>query len=81
MPELPDVALYVEHLTRRLAGRTLERVRVASPFLLRTVAPPLSSAEGKTIRRFRRLSRLLKDDWPRMLEELEESKAARRVTD
>ena len=57
MPELPDVALYVEHLTRRLAGRTLERVRVASPFLLRTVAPPLSAAEGRTIRGFRRLGK------------------------
>jgi formamidopyrimidine-DNA glycosylase len=57
VPELPDVALYVEHLTRRLAGRTLERVRLASPFLLRTVAPPISSAEGKTIRGFRRLGK------------------------
>jgi len=57
VPELPDVALYVEHLTRRLAGRTLERVRVASPFLLRTVSPPLSAAEGKTIRGFRRLGK------------------------
>ncbi len=57
MPELPDVALYVEHLTRRLAGRTLERVRLASPFLLRTVAPALSSADGKTIRGFRRLGK------------------------
>lgn len=49
MPELPDVELYVEHLSRRLAGRVLERVRVASPFLLRTVAPPLASAEGRTV--------------------------------
>ncbi|MFN7986372.1 MAG: DNA-formamidopyrimidine glycosylase family protein [Thermoanaerobaculia bacterium] len=57
MPELPDVALYVEHLTRRLAGRPLERVRVASPFLVRTVAPPLSSAEGKTVRGVRRLGK------------------------
>jgi formamidopyrimidine-DNA glycosylase len=57
VPELPDVALYVEHLTRRLAGRTLERVRVASPFLLRTVSPPLSAAEGKPIRGFRRLGK------------------------
>jgi len=57
VPELPDVALYVEHLTRRLAGRTLERVRLASPFLLRTVAPPLSSAEGRTIRGFRRIGK------------------------
>jgi formamidopyrimidine-DNA glycosylase len=57
VPELPDVALYVEHLTRRLAGRALERVRVASPFLLRTVEPPLSSAEGKTILACRRLGK------------------------
>lgn len=57
MPELPDVALYVEHLTRRLAGRTLERVRLASPFLLRTVVPPLSAAEGRTILGFRRLGK------------------------
>jgi len=57
VPELPDVALYVEHLTRRLAGRTLERVRVASPFLLRTVAPPLSAVEGRSIRGFRRLGK------------------------
>ncbi len=57
MPELPDVALYVEHLTRKLAGRTLEKVRVVSPFLLRTVVPPLSAAEGKTIRGFRRLGK------------------------
>lgn len=57
MPELPDVALYVEHLTRRLAGRTLERVRVASPFLLRTVSPPLAAAEGKPIRGIRRLGK------------------------
>jgi formamidopyrimidine-DNA glycosylase len=57
VPELPDVVLYVEHLTRRLAGRTLERVRVASPFLVRTVAPPLAMAEGKTIRGFRRLGK------------------------
>jgi len=57
VPELPDVALYVEHLTRRLAGRTLERVRLASPFLLRTVVPPLSAAEGRTILGFRRLGK------------------------
>ena len=57
MPELPDVALYVEHLSRRLAGQTLERVRVASPFLVRTVAPPLSSAEGRNVRGVRRLGK------------------------
>jgi formamidopyrimidine-DNA glycosylase len=57
VPELPDVALYVEHLTRRLEGRTLEKVRVASPFFLRTVTPPLALDEGRTIRGFRRLGK------------------------
>lgn len=57
MPELPDVELYVEHLARRLSGRVLERVRVASPFLLRTFAPPLSTAEGKVVRGVRRLGK------------------------
>ena len=57
MPELPDIELYVEHLARRLSGRVLERVRVASPFLLRTVAPPLSSAEGRAVRGVRRLGK------------------------
>lgn len=57
MPELPDVELYVEHLARRLAGRVLEGVRLASPFLLRTVAPPLASAAGRTIRGVQRLGK------------------------
>ena len=57
MPELPDVALYVEHLARRLAGRPLEKVRVASPFLVRTVAPPLAFAEGKVVGGVRRLGK------------------------
>jgi formamidopyrimidine-DNA glycosylase len=49
MPELPDVTVYVEHLEARLRGRTLERIRLASPFLLRTVDPPLESFHGKTV--------------------------------
>jgi formamidopyrimidine-DNA glycosylase len=57
VPELPDVELYVEHLARRLAGRVLEGARVASPFLLRTVAPPLASAAGRTIRGVQRLGK------------------------
>jgi formamidopyrimidine-DNA glycosylase len=57
VPELPDVELYVEHLARRLAGRVLEGVRLASPFLLRTVAPPLASAAGRTIRGVQRLGK------------------------
>ncbi len=54
MPELPDVTVYVERLQALLAGRTLERVRVASPFLVRSVAPPLSAASGRRIEGFAR---------------------------
>jgi formamidopyrimidine-DNA glycosylase len=57
MPELPDVALYVEHLSARLAGVTLARARVVSPNLLRTAEPPLSSAEGRTVRGVQRMGK------------------------
>jgi len=49
VPELPDVEVYVEALRQRLAGQPLERVRLGSPFLLRTVAPPLSAFAGKRV--------------------------------
>ena len=49
MPELPDVVVYIEHLESRLAGRTLERVRLMNPFVLRSVTPPIASAEGKEV--------------------------------
>jgi formamidopyrimidine-DNA glycosylase len=57
MPELPDVALYVEHMAARLAGATLERARVVSPNLLRTAEPPLAGAEGRTVRGVRRIGK------------------------
>jgi formamidopyrimidine-DNA glycosylase len=57
MPELPDITIYLEALERRILGRRLERVRVHSPFLLRTVDPALESAEGKTVRSLRRLGK------------------------
>jgi len=57
MPELPDVTVYVECLERRLAGQRLERVRLASPFLLRSVEPPISAAEGLEVRGARRLGK------------------------
>ena len=57
MPELPDVALYVEHLSARLAGATLERARVVSPNLLRTAEPPLAVAEGHAVREVRRMGK------------------------
>jgi formamidopyrimidine-DNA glycosylase len=44
MPELPDVVVYIECLERRVVGQKLERVRIASPFVLRSADPPISSA-------------------------------------
>ena len=57
MPELPDVSLYVEHLERRVKGGTLERVRLASPFVLRSFDPPLSAAEGRAVNGVSRLGK------------------------
>jgi formamidopyrimidine-DNA glycosylase len=57
MPELPDVTVYVEHVARRTAGRTLERVRLANPFVLRTAVPPIASAEGRTVSGVRRIGK------------------------
>jgi formamidopyrimidine-DNA glycosylase len=57
MPELPDVALYVEHLSARLEGATLEKARVVSPNLLRTAEPPLAAAEGRAVRGVRRVGK------------------------
>ena len=57
MPELPDVALYVEHLAARLADATLARARVTGPNLLRTAEPPLAVAEGRAVRGVRRLGK------------------------
>ena len=54
MPELPDVVVYIEALEKRILGRKLESVRIVSPFLLRTVDPPLENAFGKTVQRLRR---------------------------
>jgi formamidopyrimidine-DNA glycosylase len=49
MPELPDVDLYVHALRARLVGQTIRAIRLATPFLLRSVEPPLSSAEGTRV--------------------------------
>jgi formamidopyrimidine-DNA glycosylase len=59
MPELPDVVVYLECLERRIGGQTLEKVRLASPFLLRSVDPPLDRVEGKCVRGLRRLGKRL----------------------
>jgi len=57
MPELPDVPVYIEALEARIMGETLERVRLASPFLLRTVEPPLAAVHGKKVRALRRVGK------------------------
>jgi formamidopyrimidine-DNA glycosylase len=57
MPELPDIAAYISALEARILGQTLERVRLASVFLLRTVDPPLASTEGKTVVALRRIGK------------------------
>jgi formamidopyrimidine-DNA glycosylase len=49
MPELPDITVYAECLEAKVQGRRLDRVRVLSPFLLRTALPPLAEAEGKVV--------------------------------
>ena len=57
MPELPDIVVYVEALEARILRQTLERVRVANPFLLRTATPPLQAVEGKAVRELRRMGK------------------------
>ncbi|NUP05654.1 MAG: Fpg/Nei family DNA glycosylase [Polyangiaceae bacterium] len=57
MPEQPDVTVYVEHIASRTVGHTLERVRFASPFVLRTAVPPIREAEGKKVVGVRRLAK------------------------
>jgi formamidopyrimidine-DNA glycosylase len=57
MPELPDVTVYIESLESRLAGRTLERVELKNPFLLRTAVPPLTAFEGRKAIALRRLGK------------------------
>ena len=57
MPELPDITAYISALEPRTVGQPLERVRLASAFLLRTVQPPLASVEGRIVREVRRIGK------------------------
>jgi formamidopyrimidine-DNA glycosylase len=57
LPELPDVAVYLESLERRILGARLLRIRLLNPFLLRTAVPPIASAEGKKVLGLRRLGK------------------------
>ena len=57
MPELPDLTAYLDSLERRVVGRRLLALRIASPFLLRTAVPPISSIEGKKVLTLRRIGK------------------------
>jgi len=57
LPELPDVVVYVEALTRHVAGQRLDRLTVLSPFVLRSVDPPITSITGSTVRDVRRVGK------------------------
>jgi formamidopyrimidine-DNA glycosylase len=57
MPELPDIAAYITALEPRIVGQRIEHVRLASPFLLRTVQPSVTDAEGRLVRELRRIGK------------------------
>jgi formamidopyrimidine-DNA glycosylase len=57
MPELPDILAYLHALTPRVVGQTLEQIRLSSPFLLRSVAPPLTDLHGRSVTGVRRLGK------------------------
>jgi formamidopyrimidine-DNA glycosylase len=57
MPELPDIVVYIEALEPRILGQTIEKVRIASPFLLRSIDPPVSSVEGATVTGLKRIGK------------------------
>ncbi|HTB98256.1 MAG TPA: DNA-formamidopyrimidine glycosylase family protein [Terracidiphilus sp.] len=57
MPELPDITAYISALESRVLGQVLEHVRLGSVFVLRTVDPPVSAAEGKTVTAVRRIGK------------------------
>jgi formamidopyrimidine-DNA glycosylase len=57
LPELPDITVYIEALDARIVGQPLERIRIAKPFLLRSVDPPISAANGKKVLGVRRMGK------------------------
>jgi formamidopyrimidine-DNA glycosylase len=57
MPELPDVTVYIEALAERVLNQPIHRIRIGSPFVLRSFEPPIGEAEHKIIRRLRRLGK------------------------
>jgi formamidopyrimidine-DNA glycosylase len=67
MPELPDITVYVERIAERVVGEPLERVRLASAFVLRTARPPIDEAAGREVTGVRRIGKrivlALRGDW------------------
>ena len=57
VPELPDITVYIEALESRIRGQLLERTRIAKPFLLRSVDPPISATQGKRVIGLRRMGK------------------------
>jgi formamidopyrimidine-DNA glycosylase len=57
LPELPDVVVYIEALTRQIVGRRLERIHLLSPFVLRSVDPPIDTLHGQTVNGVRRIGK------------------------
>jgi formamidopyrimidine-DNA glycosylase len=57
MPELPDITAYLTALEPRIVGQPLEKIRLGSPFLLRTVSPPVEAFEGRTVTSLRRIGK------------------------
>ena len=57
MPELPDIVVYIEHLDRLLKGQTLRKIRISSPFVLRSWDPPLETAENRGVVSLRRMGK------------------------
>src|SRR5947199_6590129 len=57
MPELPDIVVYIERLRPRIEGQTLERVRLVSPFLLRTAVPPIQELVARRVTELRRIGK------------------------
>jgi formamidopyrimidine-DNA glycosylase len=57
MPEFPDVTVYIEALTERVLSQPIQKIRIGSPFVLRSFEPPLSAAEGKKVLALRRVGK------------------------
>src|SRR4029077_15459341 len=57
MPEFPDVTVYIEALTERVLNQPIQKIRIGSPFVLRSFEPPISATEGKKVLALRRLGK------------------------